>query len=209
MSEHDALMPRVTIPAPTIALLGELDGEVACAVTDKRITFTARDRSIASRLIDGTFPDYARIIPAASGNRVSIASAPLAAAVARLKAVADKDSRQHGIGLTWGNNDGFRVCLARDPESYEELEAEIVGTGRVAMNPVYLLDQLKAFDGERVVLDAADGANPVLVTRPDEPDTVSLIMALAWRARGCEDQGAQTNKTDTNAAPSEDARRGG
>jgi DNA polymerase-3 subunit beta len=168
------------VPRKAVEVLDEIAGDVTLHVTDQRIEFVGAGRRCISKLIDGTYPDYARVVPATSGNIISVESTALLGGIGRLDAVAGaKDAT--AIGIEWADGT-FALSLAREPSvGTEEIEPiSMSGTARVAAQAGYLTEQIKALDAKIVQLDYGGDGGPIRITRPDEPSTVTMLMPLAW-----------------------------
>jgi hypothetical protein len=97
------------------------------------------------------FADYTRLIPAPSGNAIAVEADALISSVKRLVAIAD--DAVVAIGRTWGGS-RVTVCLTRQSDVAEDIEPiTLQGSGRVALQPHYLVEQLRALGGQLVVVD--------------------------------------------------------
>jgi DNA polymerase-3 subunit beta len=101
----------VIIPKKVIETLADLDGDIDVRVDCCKIELTCGDQYIISKLIDATYPDYARVIPAPSGEQVTVDIADLIASIERHKAAAE---HRPTIGLTW--SDGTLTTYLSDEE---------------------------------------------------------------------------------------------
>jgi DNA polymerase-3 subunit beta len=151
------------------------------------ITARTGGRSLTSKLIDGTFPNYGQFIPARSSNSALIDRADLVGAVSRAAAV----SVDQGLclGLIWANSDtSVQLCLTRAVDAViDEVRAETHGAARVALSATLLLEQLDAISGDTVRLDPGNHpSTPVLITDPTDTTFVSLLMRMAWLAPAAE-----------------------
>ena len=131
-----------------------------------------------SKLIDGMFPDYERIIPARSSNAVVVDRHELAQAIARVRAVADGKSV---VGLRWSDNSCSCAC-AIIPKWLKTISATVDGPGRIAVSIDLLGEQLDELIGQRVRLDS-DGEphGPLIVSEVDDPNYLALISPCRWR----------------------------
>jgi DNA polymerase-3 subunit beta len=129
-----------------------------------------------SRLIDGTFPAYESVLPAASPNAVTCDRAELLAALSRLSAVATVEPAL--LALFFDSAPQLNVTLARQPDDgVDAILAETVGVAKVAVPLRQLADMISEFDGGHVRIEAA--ANKPLVLRGDS-EKLALIMPSAW-----------------------------
>lgn len=172
----------VIVPRGTITELGrilsDIDGDVAVRVADNQISFSHEEFEIVSRLIDGNYPDYRKVIPERSLAKVLVRRDELesAAKVAALfsSSISDIKLECDGQGLRIsGKNSSKGEALAG-------MEANLKGDPfDVSMNFHYFLDGLKAIQTEKVILEFTGKGSP-FVMRPDadEQDSVYLIMPL-------------------------------
>jgi DNA polymerase-3 subunit beta len=173
------------IPTEAVEALAEIarHGDVQVRVDQNKIEMTGAFRSTLARLIDGTYPNYERVIPYLSANSVEFKSADLLAAVGRHVAVGRHIAAARTdtvIGLTWSNGT-FAACLAHHEEdAIEGIAAKVTGAGRVAVAGAYLVDALKALAAETVVIDSSDTQTPIRLTAATEPGTLMLVMPMVW-----------------------------
>jgi DNA polymerase-3 subunit beta len=169
----------VIVPVRVVATLNELaaQSDVEVLVDQNRISLRSGLRTVTSKLVDGVFPDYTKILPGKIKNNIEVTSADLIAAAERHAAAADEDTC---VGLSWSNST-LTTCLSRaEDAASEKIDAtSAVGAGRVAIASHYLIDALRAFDAKSVLIEN-DGANePIRFTAPGEP-TVMVCMPMYW-----------------------------
>jgi DNA polymerase-3 subunit beta len=171
---------KVIVPAKVIGILNELaaHGDVEVLVDQNKISLRSGSWTIVSKLIDGIFPDYARILPGKIKNNIEVPTADLIASIARHKAAAELDT---AIGLTWQNGT-LTTCLSRnEDDAVEEIDGlSSSGTGRVAASANYLLDTLKALDAKTVVIEHQNSGEPIRITTAAEPESVTIVMPMQW-----------------------------
>jgi DNA polymerase-3 subunit beta len=139
--------------------------------------------AFVSKLVDGTYPDYQRIVPAPSGNTVTVDRAELAQALARIAAVADPAAQVAPlVGFEWSADaPSLRLCLAGWPElANDELSAETHGAGKIALNVRQLREMLDAIDSERIRFASNGEREPLRVTDPDDADVLAVQMPSVW-----------------------------
>src|SRR5579875_1633562 len=122
-------MPGVIIPRKTVAelrkLLDEASGDVECALSDTRIQFTVGNVQLTSKLIDGTFPEYERVIPRDNDKVLRVGKKDFAEAVGRVAAISSERSRPVKMALSRD----LLVLSAASPEqgtATEELDSDHV-----------------------------------------------------------------------------------
>lgn len=172
------IVPRKTV-GEVRKLSDELSGKVEIALSESKIRFTFDDIVITSKLIDGTFPDYERVIPT-DNDKIMDANANLfGAAVDRVATISSEKSR--GVKMALAN--GQMTLTANAPEAgsaTEELEVSYEGEPmEIGFNAKYLLDVLQQVEGEGVRFLLADSSAPVVVQ--DAADASSLFVLMPMR----------------------------
>jgi DNA polymerase-3 subunit beta len=178
-------MPGVIIPRKTVTelrkLLEELSGDVAIALSDSRIQFSLDGILLTSKLIDGTFPEYERVIPRDNDKVLRVGKKDFAEAVGRVAAISSERSRP--VKLSLGRD--LLVLSASSPEqgtATEELDAEHVkydaGPLEIGFQARYLNDITDQIAGD-VEFRFADGAAPTVVR--DAADSSALYVLMPMR----------------------------
>ncbi len=179
-------MPGVIIPRKTVQevrkLLDDADGDVEVAVSDTKIRFAFGDAVITSKLIDGTFPDYQRVIPTGNDKPLFVDRAAFQEAVDRVSTVAS--DRTRAVKMTV--EDGKVTLNVINPEqgsANEELVADYSGDGfDVGFNARYLMDIAAALNGDQAQFLFADAASPTIVRDAGEKaDAATLYVIMPMR----------------------------
>ncbi len=177
-----AEMPDVIVPRKCIAevrkLLDEADGMVELAFSTTKVRFQVGRAILTSKLIDGTFPDYSRVIPTANDRLLKIDPATLKEGVDRVTAIASEKTRAVKLSL-----DRDRVTLSvTSPENgtaAEDLPATYGSQAfDVGFNSRYLLDILNQVDADSVDVHLADAAAPTLIREGDESEALYVLMPM-------------------------------
>ena len=175
------LLPDAIIPSKTIAVLRKLlakaSGAVALIVTPTTISATVDGVRVQTKLIDGTYPDYTRVIPTNNDVRLAVNGATMRAEVKSVASIASTErTRCAKIDL-----DRMTVTVI-SPESgvaSAPLSGELRGKGfEVGLNHRYLDDVLAVFGKVDVKIDFADDRTPVLLTAQALPGFLSIIMPM-------------------------------
>ncbi len=175
-------MPGVIVPRKTIQelrrLLDDSGGEVEVSVSEQKIRFAVGDAILSSKLIDGSFPEYARVIPRQNARKLRIANKDFAAAVDRVSTVSAERSRSVKLTL-----DGDRVTLTvNNPDqglATEDLPAEYASEAmEIGFNARYLKDVTEQIDGPDAQFEFADPGSPTLVRDPEDPSALYVLMPL-------------------------------
>jgi DNA polymerase-3 subunit beta len=175
-------MPGVIVPRKTVGevrkLVDEGGSEVEVALSDTKIRFTSGPISLTSKLIDGTFPDYDRVIPFANDKKLEVDCKDFAKAVDLVSTISTERSRAVKLTL----NRGTLQLSATSPESgsaVEELEVDYSdGPLEIGFNSRYLLDITQQIEGEGASFMLADAASPTLVRGTGDINAIYVLMPM-------------------------------
>lgn len=175
--EQTIILPRNTA-AELIRILNDLDGDIRLYMNDNQIAFVNDDVEIISRVIDGSYPDYKKVIPEKFVSRVLVDKTDL-----------EKNVRLTGIFSS--NISDIKIKCAEDKinlisknSDKGEIEAETEGILKndpfeISLNYHYLLDGLKAINTDKVVLEFTGQNSPIVLRQGDgSKNIVYLIMPL-------------------------------
>lgn len=176
-------MPGVIIPRKTIAELSKLleDGieQVKISLSDTKIRFLCGNATLVSKLIDGTYPDYERVVPQNNTNIMEVDSSAFAKAVDRVSVIAADKIR--GIKLTMGS--GKLTLSASSPEhgtAQETLEvAYSADPIEIGFNARYIMDIMSEIEGGNAQFVFNDSNSPALVR--DSADVGALYVLMPMR----------------------------
>ncbi len=185
LPEGAGSMPGIIVPRKTVAelrkLLDEATGEVEIALSDTRVQFTVGAVTLTSKLIDGTFPEYERVIPRDNDKILRVGKKDFAEAVARVAAISTERSRPVKMSLARD----LLVLSATSPEqgtANEELDGDRVkyeaGPLEIGFQARYLNDITDQIGGEVEFL-FSDGSAPTIVR--DAGDTSALYVLMPMR----------------------------
>jgi DNA polymerase-3 subunit beta len=179
-------MPDVIVPRKAVGelrkLLDEaLDGSVLIDLSASKIRFTLGGEGgvvLTSKLIDGTFPDYSRVIPTANDKLLKVDPKLFYSGVDRVATIATEKTRAVKIGL-----DSDRVTLSvTSPDNgtaAEELMADYKAEGlEIGFNANYLKDILGQIDSDTVELHLADAGAPTLIRENDQARALYVLMPM-------------------------------
>jgi DNA polymerase III subunit beta len=175
-------MPDVIIPRKAVTelrkLLDEAEGDVRVQLSATRIRFSLANAVLSSRLIDGTFPDYSRVIPTANDKIMKIDTGALSEGVDRVSTIATDKTRAVKLSLTED-----RLTLAvTSPENgtaSEELASSYTSTPiDIGFNSRYLLDILAQIETGEVEIHLADGASPTLIREGKDSPALYVLMPM-------------------------------
>jgi DNA polymerase III subunit beta len=175
-------MPDVIVPRKCVQelyrLVEELEGTVEISLSPTKIRFGLGSAILTSKLIDGTFPDYNRVIPTGNDKLLKLDPKSFSAGVDRVSTIASEKTRAVKISV-----DRDKVTLSvTSPENgvaTEELAADYGSDGiEIGFNARYLLDILGEIDGDIVEVHLADAAAPTLLRENDKSNALYVLMPM-------------------------------
>ena len=175
-------MPGIIIPRKTIGELAKLASEtndsVQVSLSSNQIRFALGDIVLSSRLIDGTYPEYEKVIPVNNDKKLQADAKTLASVIERVAVVSEK-SRGIKLSLQPGLIQVFATS-ADEGSAEDEMDAVYDGESlEIGFNFRYLLDILAQVKSETVQLYLQDGISPVILQ--DEGDDSALYVLMAMR----------------------------
>ncbi|CAO3449650.1 DNA polymerase III subunit beta [Azospirillum sp.] len=176
-------IPGVIIPRKTVTEIRKLVDEAAdrieLSMSDNKIRFGFDSVVVTSKLIDGTFPDYERVIPVGNDKVMEVDAKLFAAAVDRVATISTEKSRAVKLSLVRG----ALTLSATSPESgsaTEELEVNYAESPlEIGFNSRYLLDITQQIEGEGAQFTLADAASPTIIR--DVADSTALYVLMPMR----------------------------
>ena len=175
-------MPGVIIPRKCVGelrkLLDEVDGTVQISLSDSKIRFGLGNAVLTSKLIDGTFPDYSRVIPTANDKLLKIDPRGFEEGVDRVSTIASERTRAVKMAL-----DRDRVTLSvTSPENgtaAEEVPADYGAEGfEIGFNARYLLDIAGQLESDSAQFQLADPGSPTMVKDGSDEGALYVLMPM-------------------------------
>ncbi|TBW38801.1 DNA polymerase III subunit beta [Siculibacillus lacustris] len=170
-------MPGVIVPRKTVAEIARLakgnPNRVAIALSDSKIQVTLGDTVLVSKLIDGTFPDYGRVIPRDYPSAVEIDRSAFSAAADRVLTISSERGRAIRCDVDPGRPE--MILDVANPDAGTATETVSLGDTVgdtpvvVGVNGRYLVDALASIGGDAVRVAFADAGSPILLTPTDDP----------------------------------------
>lgn len=173
--------PGVIISKETVELVVRLFKVGAAFATDGNVIEISSDATrLVSKLIDGSFPDYTRVIPQPSESRALVAAADLRVTFKRFAALAE--NRASGAALGWDaevRDGGMRLMLdgAQD-QGDTVLDGDVSGIACTGVGIALAARLLEAFGGVKVQLSQNHPGDPILITSPDETPICGVLMPM-------------------------------
>jgi DNA polymerase III subunit beta len=176
---------QVTVPVRALteaARLAQQEGasEVKVGTTDHQITFSVANMLLASRLIDGHFPDYRQLLPEATEHELRFSTAELVDVVRRVGLVAQKNTP-----LRFAFKDGELTVSARTPdigEASETIPSEFRGEPlEIGFNPTFMRDGLESVGSPGLVLKLVSPLRPGVIEAEGSDDGEFLYLVMPVR----------------------------
>jgi DNA polymerase III subunit beta len=180
--EGSAGMPGVILPRKAVGeiqkLMEDAEALVSVELSQAKVRFTIGPVVLTSKLIDGTFPDYARVIPTGNDKSLTVERTDFTAAVDRVSTISSERGRAVKLSL----NDGRLVLTVTNPDSgmaTEEIEVDYdSGPLDIGFNSRYLLDIAAQLDGDTALLKFADPGSPTLVQDREGAAALYVLMPM-------------------------------
>lgn len=178
MPEGGAGMPAIIVPRRAIALMRDMvgdEGDVDIELSDRKIRVSAGGVAMVSKLIDGTFPDYQRVIPAGNPNAFTVDRQSLAHAIDRVVTIG----AERGSAVRFAFS-AEAVALSLTSADNGAANDEVAASGsadpvEIGFNGRYCLDVLNAAAARAVRFELGDAGTPALV-RPEGSESVLFVL---------------------------------
>lgn len=175
-------MPGVIVPRKTVAELARLaedsDGDVRIELSPAKIRISGPRVVLTSKLIDGTFPDYERVIPQGNDKRMEVDNAAFAQAVDRVSTLSSDKGRAVKLSLS----DGKLVLSVNNPDSgsaTEELSVDYAFDPlEIGFNARYLLDISGQLESGTAEFQLADPGSPTMVRDSNDNSALYVLMPM-------------------------------
>jgi DNA polymerase-3 subunit beta len=180
--EGCAGMPGVILPRKAVSearsLIEDAQGDVLIELSTNKMRFAFGDALLTTKLIDGTFPDYARVIPAGNDKLLTVDCAAFKDAVDRVSTISSERGRAVKLALS----DGKLVLSVTNPDqgsAVEEIEADYDGAPLdVGFNARYLIDITQQLDSDTALFKLADPGSPTLIQDRDGAAALYVLMPM-------------------------------
>lgn len=176
-------MPGVIVPRKTVAelqkLLSDSESQVEIELSTVKVRVTVGSIVLTSKLIDGTFPDYARVIPQRNDKYLTVERDDFARSVDRVSTI----SSERGRAVKFSLGDGKLTLSVHNPDAgqaIEELAVDYEASPlEIGFNARYLLDIIGQLEGDTALLKLADSGSPTLIQ--DREGAASLYVLMPMR----------------------------
>ncbi len=175
-------MPGIIVPRKTvlelIKLLEDVEEDVEVGLSASKIRFTLSQLVLTSKLIDGTFPDYERVIPQGNDKNMQVDTRLFAQAVDRVSTISSEKGRAVKLNIS-----GERMVLSvNNPDSgsaEEEISVSFDGEPiDIGFNSRYLLDIAGQFKNDEATFLLADPGSPTIIRDAEDSSTLYVLMPM-------------------------------
>ena len=175
-------MPGIIVPRKTVVELGRLlediEGAIEVSLSDTKIQFASDGIELTSKLIDGTFPDYQRVIPTGNDKVLTLDAREFASAVDRVSTISADKTRAVKLGIA---RDKLTLTVI-NPDSgtaTEDVGASYSASPiEIGFNARYLLDITGQIEGKEVRFQLSDAGSPTLIEDAEDPGTLYVLMPM-------------------------------
>lgn len=175
-------MVGIIVPRKTVGelrkLLDDDDATIAVSVSETKVRFATPAITLTSKVIDGTFPDYTRVIPQGNTRRMEVDSAEFAAAVDRVATVSSERSRAVKLSI----QEDRLVLSVNAPDAGAAEEELVVAYSdealEIGFNAKYLLEIASQVDRENAVFMFNSSGDPALMREGDDETAVFVVMPM-------------------------------
>ena len=174
---QEVILPRKTV-LEMQRLLSDKEGAIEMQFAGNQAKFTFDGMEFVTKLVEGKFPDYNRVIPKNHKNTITLGRTALLATLQRTAILTSEKFKGVRLNLEPGT---LRVASsnAEQEEAVDELEIDYNGdTIEIGFNVTYLIDALTNMDQDMVQVDLADSNSSALITIPDNTTFKYVVMPM-------------------------------
>ena len=175
--KREVILPRKAVQE-LLKLLADSDEEIAIELYSNQVRFAFGDIDLITKVIDGKFPDYGRVIPTNYRKEISVERASLQQALQRAAILSNDKVR----GVRWlltANSLKISCSNSEQEEAHEEMEVEYAGEPLdIGFNVNYLLDALANVPGDQVSCSFGEASSSMLVTVPAKAEFKYVVMPM-------------------------------
>jgi DNA polymerase III subunit beta len=174
---QEVILPRKTV-LEMQRLLSDAEGAIEMQFASNQAKFSFGGMEFVTKLVEGKFPDYNRVIPKNHKNHVTLGRAPLLASLQRTAILTSEKFKGVRLNIEPGT---LRVASnnAEQEEAVDELEIDYGGDAiEIGFNVTYLIDALSNMDQEMVKMELADSNSSALITIPENSTFKYVVMPM-------------------------------
>jgi DNA polymerase III subunit beta len=174
---QEVILPRKTV-LELQRLLSDKEGNIGMQFASNQAKFSFDGMEFVTKLVEGKFPDYNRVIPKGHKNTITLGRSPLLACLQRTAILTSEKFKGVRLNLESGV---LRVASsnAEQEEAVDELEIDYSGDPiEIGFNVTYLMDVLGNMEQDMVRIDLADSNSSALITLPDNEQFKYVVMPM-------------------------------
>ena len=177
LPSQEVILPRKTV-VELMRLLSDSDDEIELVIGKNQVKFSFSNITVTSKIVDGKFPDFNRVIPTGYSNHFTIDRLTLLQAMQRAAILSNEKFR--GVRLVLTNGSLKVICTnTEQEEAEEELEIDYAGQPLdIGFNVTYLVDVLNNIDNSQVVCSFGDATSSGLLTIPGNDQFKYVVMPM-------------------------------
>jgi DNA polymerase-3 subunit beta len=175
--KQEVILPRKTV-LELLRLLNDKEGMIEMQFANNQAKFKFENKEFVTKLVEGKFPDYNRVIPKNHKNAVTLGRLSLLSTLQRTAILTSDKFKGVRINLDTGM---LRVAAsnAEQEEAIDEIEIDYAGDNiEIGFNVTYLIDVLTNMSQDMVRMDLADSNSSVLVTMAENPNFKYVVMPM-------------------------------
>jgi len=175
--KQEVILPRKTV-LELQRLLSDAEGAIELQFASNQARFVFDGMEFVTKLVEGKFPDYNRVIPKNHKNSVTLGRAPLLASLQRTAILTSDKFKGVRLNLEPGT---LRVASnnAEQEEAVDELDIDYSGDSiEIGFNVTYLIDVLSNMEQDMVRIELSDANSSALITVPDNPNFKYVVMPM-------------------------------
>ncbi len=176
--ELSLLVPAIALQ-DLMRVMGDAEGDVTIIHDDQQVMFRVGDVELVTRLIEGKYPDYRKLIPAKFATNAVMKKSDLTNITKVSSLFARESAGSVTINLDKKNNQvSIRSIASQLGENTASAEAKVTADGTITLNSRYILDALHAISGEDASVSFNNKLEPCVLTDPESPDYLHVVMPL-------------------------------
>ena len=192
LAQYDIPLPQgaeditgIIIPKKTIyelrKVLDDANGDVSVSLNENKIKFTFNDLKVVSKVIDGTFPDYTKVIPQKNDKNFKTNNSDLKNAIDRVSAVAaNEDTKSKAIKFCIENNSlSLSVESQSKGSANEMIDVNYSGDKvDIGFNSKYIIDICNEVDGDEISISLSDSISPAIILDKTDENLFFVLMPM-------------------------------
>lgn len=162
-----------------LRIINDQTDDVEVLYDDQQVCFKIDNIELITRLIDGTYPDYKKLIPQKFSTSATVNKAELIT-ITKISGLFSRESAG-SVTVTLSDTEknlSIKSIASQIGENEAKTIGKVVGNGNITLNSRYLLDGLQALDGEEVVFSFNGKLEPIIIKSPDQDNYTYVVMPL-------------------------------